>query len=259
MALMDAGVPIKAPVAGIAMGLIAEGDNFCVLSDILGDEDHLGDMDFKVVGTKDGITALQMDIKIKGLPQKVMSDALDQAREARLHILGEMSKTIAESREELSEHAPRITTIRISPDKIRDIIGAGGKTIRSIQERTGCNVNVSDDGTVKIASSDRVASQKAVDIIKALTTEPVVGEIYLGTVAKIMEFGAFITILPGSDGLCHISELTEERVDRVEDIVKEGEEVVVKCIGVERGGKIRLSRKEALGQKPTIVGNTLDL
>ena len=259
MALMDAGVPIKAPVAGIAMGLIAEGDQFCVLSDILGDEDHLGDMDFKVIGTEEGITALQMDIKIKGLPREVMARALDQARDARLHILREMGKTIDAPREELSQYAPRITTIKISPDRIRDIIGAGGKTIRSIQERTGCTINVSDDGTVKIASSDGSAAQDAIEIIEALTAEAVSGEIYLGTVAKVVEFGAFVTILPGCDGLLHISELTEERVERVEDIVKEGDEVVVKCVGVERNGKIRLSRKEALGKKPTVIGNKLDL
>ncbi len=259
MALMDAGVPLKAPVAGIAMGLIAEGDKFAILSDILGDEDHLGDMDFKVVGTSVGITALQMDIKIKGLPRNVLVQALDQARDGRLHILGRMAETLATPRKDLSEFAPRITTIKISPDKIRDIIGSGGKTIRSIQERTGCSINVSDDGTVKVASTDRAAAKDCIEIIEAITAEAVVGEIYLGSVAKIMEFGAFVTILPGTDGLCHISELTEERVERVEDIVKEGEEIVVKCLGVERNGKIRLSRKEALGKEPTIHGLKLQI
>lgn len=259
MALMQAGVPVKAPVAGIAMGLIAEGNEFCILSDILGDEDHLGDMDFKVIGTEAGVTALQMDIKIKGLPKDVMARALAQARDGRLHILKEMAKTIATPAEDLSAYAPRITTIKISPDRIRDVIGSGGKTIRSIQERTGCSVNVEDNGVVKIASSDREAAQRCVEIIEALTAEAVVGEIYLGTVAKIMEFGAFVTILPGCDGLCHISELTEERVERVEDIVKEGEQIVVKCLGVERNGKIRLSRKEALGKEPTVAATELDL
>ena len=259
MALMQAGVPVKAPVAGIAMGLIAEDNEFCILSDILGDEDHLGDMDFKVIGTEEGVTALQMDIKIKGLPKEVMARALAQARDGRLHILKEMAKTIAAPADDLSDYAPRITTIKISPDRIRDVIGSGGKTIRSIQERTGCSVNVEDNGVVKIASSDRDAAQRCVEIIEALTAEAVVGEIYLGTVAKIMEFGAFVTILPGCDGLCHISELTEERVDRVEDIVKEGEQIVVKCLGVERNGKIRLSRKEALGKEPTVAATELDL
>ncbi len=254
LALMDAGVPIKAPVAGIAMGLIAEGKKFRILSDILGDEDHLGDMDFKVLGTERGLTAVQMDIKVKGLPKKVMADALNQAKEGRLHILNEMSKTIEEPRDDLSEYAPRITTIKISVDRIRDVIGSGGKTIRSIQERTGCSINVEDDGTIKVASSDKTAALEAIAIIESLTAEPIVGEIYLGQVAKITDFGAFVTILPNVDGLCHISELTEERVDRVEDICKEGDEIVVKCTGVERNGKIRLSRKDALGQEPTIHG-----
>jgi polyribonucleotide nucleotidyltransferase len=259
LALMDAGVPLKAPVAGIAMGLIAEGNKFKVLSDILGDEDHLGDMDFKIVGTADGVTSVQMDIKVKGLPQQVMADALEQARKGRLHILGEMAKSLDASRDDLSEHAPRITTIKISVDRIRDVIGSGGKTIRSIQERTGCSVNVEDDGTVKIASSDRSAAAECVEIIEALTAEPVVGEIYLGQVAKVTDFGAFVTILPNVDGLCHISELTEERVERVEDVCREGDEIVVKCVGVERNGKIRLSRKEALGKEPTIHGLKLQV
>jgi polyribonucleotide nucleotidyltransferase len=253
MALMHAGVPLRAPVAGIAMGLIMdETGRHAVLSDILGDEDHLGDMDFKVCGTHRGITALQMDIKVRGLSRDIMASALGQARQGRLHILGCMEKTIREANAELSEYAPRITTIRIAQDRIRDVIGSGGKTIRSIQERTGCSVDISDDGTVKVASSDRAAAQQAVDIIRSLTAEPALGEVYLGVVAKVAEFGAFVTILPGVDGLCHISELSEERVDRTDDVVREGDEIIVKCVGIEGNGKIRLSRKEALGKVPTV-------
>ncbi|TVR04643.1 MAG: polyribonucleotide nucleotidyltransferase [Deltaproteobacteria bacterium] len=259
LALMDAGVPLKAPVAGIAMGLIAEEGDYVVLSDILGDEDHLGDMDFKVAGTRKGITALQMDIKIKGLSRQIMEEALMQAREGRLHILGCMAQALDASRPELSDYAPRITTISISPDRIRDVIGSGGKTIRSICDRTGCNVEVNDDGTVKIASSDQKAAEEAIRIIRALTQEARPGEVYLGTVSKIMDFGAFVTILPGTDGLCHISELSHERVERTEDVVREGEEILVKCMGFERGGKIRLSRKEALGLEPTVQAVQLDL
>ena len=259
MALMDAGVPVPEPVAGIAMGLIKEGDDYAILSDILGDEDHLGDMDFKVTGTSKGITALQMDIKIKGLSQEIMREAMEQARDGRIHILGEMAKAVTESRSELKEWSPRITTIKISPDRIRDIIGSGGKTIRSICERSGADVNVADDGTVTIASTTEQGAKDAIEMIDALTAEPVVGEIYLGTVAKVTDFGAFVTILPNVDGLCHISELSEGRVEKVEDVVKEGEEIVVKCLGVERGGKIRLSRKEALGKKPTVIANKLSI
>ncbi len=259
MALMDAGVPLKASVAGIAMGLIAEGDNFCILSDILGDEDHLGDMDFKVAGSAAGITGLQMDIKIKGLKREIMVRALEQARQGRLHILRKMAESIVAPAPELKPHAPRIYTIKISTDRIRDVIGAGGKTIKSIQERTGCMIKISDDGSVKIASSDHDAAQEAIEIIEALTASPVVGEVYLGTVAKVAEFGAFVTILPGVDGLCHISELSAERVERTEDVVREGDECIVKCLGVESNGKIRLSRKEALGKAPTIVPRTLTL
>jgi polyribonucleotide nucleotidyltransferase len=252
LAMMDAGVPLRAPVAGIAMGLIMdEKGQFAILSDILGDEDHLGDMDFKVCGTAKGITGLQMDIKISGLSRDVMASALSQARQGRLHILSCMEESLKVPRTELSEYAPRITTIQIATDRIRDVIGSGGKTIRTIQERTGCTVNIDDTGTVKIASTDRAAAQECVEIIRALTASPTVGEVYLGTVAKIMEFGAFVTIMPGVDGLCHISELSEERVERVEDIAREGDEIIVKCTGIESGGKIRLSRKEALGQVPT--------
>lgn len=259
MALMDAGVPIQKPVAGIAMGLISDGKRHAILSDILGDEDHLGDMDFKVAGTAEGITALQMDIKIKGLAREVMADALQQALEGRKHILGKMAEAIDAPRSDLKDFAPRITTIRISTDRIRDIIGSGGKTIRAITERTGCDISVADDGKVSIASTSRDATRHAIEIIEALTAEPVVGEIYLGTVAKVTDFGAFVTILPGVDGLLHVSEISEERVERVEDVLKEGDEVIVKCTGMERGGKIRLSRKEALGQKPTVIATKLEL
>lgn len=259
MALMDAGIPVKAPVAGIAMGLISDGKRHAILSDILGDEDHLGDMDFKVAGTRNGITALQMDIKIKGLSREIMTEALEQALEGRLHILGKMAEAIEKPAAELREFAPRITTIRISTDRIRDVIGSGGKTIRAIVERTGCDVSVEDDGRVNIASTSREATRHAIEIIEALTAEPIVGEIYLGTVAKVTDFGAFVTILPGVDGLLHISEISEDRIERVEDILKEGDEVIVKCTGLERGGKIRLSRKEALGRRPTVVATKLEL
>ena len=259
MALMDAGVPIRKPVAGIAMGLISDGKRHAILSDILGDEDHLGDMDFKVAGTADGITALQMDIKLKGLPREIMTEALLQALEGRVHILGKMAEAIDVPRSDLREFAPRITTIRISTDRIRDVIGSGGKTIRAITERTGCDISVEDDGKVNIASTSREATRHAIEIIEALTAEPIVGEIYLGTVAKVTDFGAFVTILPGVDGLLHVSEISEERVERVEDVLKEGDEVIVKCTGLERGGKIRLSRKDALGLKPTVIATKLEL
>jgi polyribonucleotide nucleotidyltransferase len=250
LALMDAGVPIKAPVAGIAMGLIKEGDSIAILSDILGDEDHLGDMDFKVTGTTNGINAVQMDIKCKGLSRDIMASALEQARQGRLHILGEMAKTLAEPRPELSKHAPRITTIKVRPDQIRVIIGPGGKMIKGIVEQTGVDINVEDDGTVHIASADSAAVAKAIDIINGLTREAAVGEIYEGTVARITDFGAFVNILPGTDGLVHISEMDWKRIERVEDVCKEGDTMQVKVIGIESdSGKIRLSRKELL-EKP---------
>jgi polyribonucleotide nucleotidyltransferase len=252
LALMDAGVPIKQAVAGIAMGLIREGDNYVILTDILGDEDHLGDMDFKVSGTRDGINAIQMDTKIAGIPRDIMAAALEQARQGRLHILDAMAETLAQPRAEMSAHAPRIITIKIKPDRIRDVIGPGGKHIRGIVEATGVNINVEDDGSVQIASSDEDAAQKAIQMVRSLTMEPEVGAVYLGIVSKVVDFGAFITILPNLDGLCHISELSEERVEKTTDVLHEGDEVVVKCIGLERGGKIRLSRKEALGLKPTV-------
>ncbi len=253
LSLMDAGVPISAPVAGIAMGLVQEGDEVAILTDILGDEDHLGDMDFKVTGTREGITALQMDIKIKGLSRELMRQALSQAREGRLHILDEMAKALSAPRKDLSRHAPRIVTIKVKPDRIRDIIGPGGKTIKAIVEQTGASIDVNDSGVVSIASSDSTAAEKAIEIIKGLTQEPEIGEYYLGTVRRITDFGAFVEILPGLDGLVHISEMAPERIDRVEDVCREGEEMVVKVLNVDNQGKIRLSRKEALDKSPEDV------
>ena len=244
LSLMDAGVPIKAPVAGIAMGLVKEGDNFVVLSDILGDEDHLGDMDFKVAGTENGINALQMDIKIDGITKDIMEAALEQAKAGRLHILGEMAKVISDTREEMSEHAPRILTIKINPDKIRDVIGKGGATIRQITEETGASIDLDDDGTVKIASVDNAAGQAALKWVERITAEVEVGTIYEGKVAKIMDFGAFVNILPGKDGLVHISQISEERVENVSDKLTEGETVRVKVLEVDKQGRIRLSMKE---------------
>ena len=256
LSLMDAGVPIKTPVAGIAMGLIKEGDRVAVLSDILGDEDHLGDMDFKICGSRAGVTAVQMDIKIQGLTREILDTALTQARDARLYILGKMAEALPASRPELSLHAPRITTLHVKPDQIREIIGPGGKTIRGITSQTGVAIEVEDDGTVHIASPDGIAVKKAIDIIKGLTTEPEVGEFYLGVVKRLAEFGAFVEILPGTDGLVHISELDAKRVNVVSDICKEGDEMVVKVIGIDRAtGKIRLSRKEVLGKTPDVIHN----
>ena len=248
MALMDAGVPMKAAVAGIAMGLIVEGDEFAVLSDILGDEDHMGDMDFKVTGTHEGITALQMDVKITGVTREIMSRALAQAREGRIHILDEMAKTISSHNTEMSDYAPRITTIKIKPDRIRDIIGPGGRVIRGIQEQTGTKVTVDDTGKVDVAATDSAAAEKAIGMIRELTQEAEIGKLYVGVVKRITDFGAFIEIFPGTDGLVHISHLAKERVDRVEDVVTEGDEVLVRCIDIDRAGKIRLSRKEAIDQ-----------
>ena len=245
LAMMDAGVPLKAPVAGVAMGLIREGDNFAVLFDILGDEDHLGDMDFKVAGTSEGVTAVQMDIKIDGISREVMKDALFQARESRLHILGEMAKALDVARDDLSMHAPRIEVLQINPEKIRDVIGPGGKVIRGIVQETGCKIDLDDDGTVHIASADGVALEKAIDIIQGLAASPEVGKIYDGKVRKVVDFGAFVEILPGTDGLLHISQLAEERVNTVGDVVNEGDEIPVKVLEVDRQGKIRLSLKEA--------------
>ena len=243
MALMDAGVPLKAPVAGIAMGLVKEGEEFVVLSDILGDEDHLGDMDFKVAGTRDGITALQMDIKIDGITREIMSSALDQALEGRLHILDEMAKTISTPRAEMSEFAPRIISIKIDPEKIRDVIGKGGATIRSITEETGASIDINDDGTIKIASVDQAAGVEARKRIEQITADVEVGQIYEGRVNKLMDFGAFVNILPGRDGLVHISQISEERVEKVSDKLTEGEVVKVKVLEVDKQGRIRLSMK----------------
>ncbi len=243
LSLMDAGVPIKAPVAGIAMGLVKEGNNSAVLTDILGDEDHLGDMDFKVAGTTDGVTALQMDIKIDGITRDIMAAALEQAHEGRLHILNIMNEVIAESRGDISEYAPRIVTIKINPEKIRDVIGKGGATIRALTEETGASIDITDDGTIKIASVDNEASQEAVRRIKQLTADVEVGTIYEGRVAKLMDFGAFVTILPGKDGLVHISQISEERVANVSDKLTEGDMVKVKVLEIDKQGRIRLSMK----------------
>ncbi len=246
LALMDAGVPIKAPVAGIAMGLVKEGDEFAVLSDILGDEDHLGDMDFKVTGTEAGITAFQMDTKIAGVPRAVMLKALNQAKDGRLHILGEMLKAIAAPRAELSPFAPRITTIHIKADKIRELIGPGGKVIRGLQDKTGCRITVDDSGRVDVASTDQVAAAKCIAMIREITAEAEIGKLYMGVVKRITDFGAFVEIFPGTDGLVHISHLANERVNKVTDVVNEGDEVLVRVIDIDKQGKIRLSRKEAL-------------
>ena len=246
LALLDAGVPIKEPVAGIAMGLIKEGNQVLVLSDILGLEDHLGDMDFKVTGTKNGVTALQMDIKIGGITSELMREALAQAKAGRLHILGCMAQALTEPRTKLSAFAPRIFPMKIKQDKIRDVIGPGGKMIRSIIAETGVKINVEDTGDVTIASSDEASAQKAIDMIKRLTEEVEVGKIYLGTVRKIMDFGAFVEVLPGTDGLVHISQLAHHRVKAVTDEVSEGDQVMVKVLEIDKQGKIRLSRKEAM-------------
>jgi polyribonucleotide nucleotidyltransferase len=241
LSLMDAGVPIKAPVAGIAMGLIKDEAKFAVLTDILGDEDHLGDMDFKVAGTNDGVTALQMDIKIEGINKEIMETALNQAREARLHVLKAMNEAIAAPRAEMSEFAPRIITFKINPEKIRDVIGKGGATIRALCEETGATIDIEDDGTVKVASVDNAAGQEARRRIEQITADVEVGRIYDGRVVKLMDFGAFVTILPGRDGLVHISQISHERVENVSDKLSEGESVRVKVLEVDKQGRIRLS------------------
>ena len=250
MALYDCGVPLKSAVAGIAMGLIKEGDDIAILSDILGDEDHLGDMDFKVCGTAKGVTAIQMDIKIDGLSREIMSAALKQAKEGRATILKQMHDAIAEPRKELSLYAPRITTMRINPDKIRDVIGPGGKVIRDIVAKTGAKIDISDDGTVRIAAVGGEAGERARQIIEDLTKEAEVNRIYKGLVRKVVEFGAFVELFPGTDGLIHISELSDKRVTKVSDVVQEGDEVVVKVLSIDRDGKIRLSRRAAVGKQP---------
>jgi polyribonucleotide nucleotidyltransferase len=246
LALMDAGVPIKEPVAGIAMGLIKEGDRVMVISDILGLEDHLGDMDFKVCGTAQGVTALQMDIKIAGITAQLMEKALAQARAGRLYILDRMRAALAAPRSQMSPYAPRIYTLKIKPEKIREVIGPGGKVIRDIVATCGVKMDVQDDGTVTIASSDEASAQKAITRVNQITEEVEIGKLYLGKVRKIMDFGAFVEVLPGVDGLVHISQLAHHRVKAVTDEVKEGDEVLVKVLEVDRQGKIRLSRKEAM-------------
>ena len=244
LALMDAGVPLKAPVAGVAMGLVKEGDRFAVLTDILGDEDHLGDMDFKVAGTAEGVTALQMDIKIDGITEEIMEVALGQALTARLHILGEMNKVISASRESVSEHAPSMVVLKVDPDKIRDIIGKGGATIRSIVEETGAEVDVEDDGSVRIYAEDGAGKDAAVARIQEITAEAEIGKIYRGRVASIVDYGAFVNILPGKDGLLHISQIAQERVEKVTDYLQEGQEVDVVCLDTDQRGRIKLSMKE---------------
>lgn len=250
LSLMDAGAPMESAVAGVAMGLIMEGDDYVILTDILGDEDHLGDMDFKVAGTREGITALQMDIKIQGISEAILREALTQAREARLHILGEMHKAMPKPRAELSQYAPKIVTLKIDKEKIGALIGPGGKTIRGIQDQTGAKVNVAEDGTVQIAAVDQAGGDLAFKMVKAVTATPEVGKYYRGIVQKTVDFGAFVEIFPGTDGLVHISHLAVERVKEVTDILKEGDEVVVKVLEIDsKSGKIRLSRKEALDYK----------
>jgi polyribonucleotide nucleotidyltransferase len=255
LALMDAGVPLKKAVAGIAMGLIKEDDRVAILSDILGDEDHLGDMDFKVTGSSEGVVALQMDIKVAGVPREVMRQALFQAKEGRLHILEEMNKTISAPREELSPYAPRVLSIQIHPDKIRDVIGPGGKIIRNIIAETNTKIDVEDDGKVTIMSPDLAGCEKAMVMIEKLTAEAEVGGLYLGKVRKITDFGAFVEILPGTDGLIHISQLDHKRVQQVRDVLNEGDEVLVKVLEIDRDGRIRLSRKAALGESLSKVRN----
>jgi len=265
LSLMDAGVPIRAPVAGIAMGLISDGPltspttRLAILSDILGDEDHLGDMDFKVCGTRKGITAIQMDIKIAGLSRDVLSQALDQARDGRIFILDKMISTLSQSREDLSKWAPRITQIKVKPDQIRVIIGPGGKTIKGIIDQTGVAIDVDDDGTVNVASSDSDAVKRALDIIKGLTTEPEVGATYKGKVSRVVDFGAFVEIMPGTDGLLHVSEMAHQRVEKVTDVMNEGDAVEVKVLSIDRDGKIRLTRRELLPLPEGVEGERAKL
>jgi polyribonucleotide nucleotidyltransferase len=252
LALMDAGVPLKGPIAGIAMGLIKEDNGVAVLSDILGDEDHLGDMDFKVAGSANGITSLQMDIKIQGITEEIMKTALAQAKDGRLHILGEMAKALPEARGQLGEYAPRIEVIHIPTDKIREVIGTGGKVIREIVEKTGAKIDISDDGTVKVASADGKAIEAALNWIKSIVQEPEVGVIYQGTVVKVVDFGAFVNFFGAKDGLVHVSQMAQGRVNKPSDVVKEGDKVWVKLLGFDDRGKVRLSMKiidQATGQE----------
>jgi polyribonucleotide nucleotidyltransferase len=254
LSLMDAGVPVKAPVAGIAMGLIVEDGESIVLSDILGDEDHLGDMDFKVAGTSEGVTAIQMDIKVRGISKEIMRKVLDQAREGRFHILSKMNETISEPRKDLSRHAPRIVSIQVKQEKIRDVIGPGGKNIRAIVDQTGVKVDVEDSGLVKLASPNYESIEKAIYMIKRLTQEVEVGALYTGKVVRILGFGAIVELFPGTDGLVHISQLAEGHVKEVSDVMKEGDEVLVKVIDIDPQGRIRLSRKAALRETKQSVG-----
>jgi polyribonucleotide nucleotidyltransferase len=242
--MMDAGIPLKGPVSGVAMGLIKEGDSYVVLTDILGDEDHLGDMDFKVAGTSDGISALQMDIKIDGITREIMESALGQAKDARQHILGEMNKVLPQSRDKMSDWAPSIITMKIDPEKIRDVIGKGGAVIRAITEETGASVDIENDGTVKIASVNAADGRAAKERIELITADVEVGRVYDGKVARLMDFGAFVTILPGRDGLVHISQISNERVEKVSDKLAEGDTVRVKVLEVDRQGRIRLSMRD---------------
>jgi polyribonucleotide nucleotidyltransferase len=250
LAMRDAGIKLKAPVAGIAMGMIKEGDRVAVLSDILGDEDHLGDMDFKVCGTENGVTAIQMDIKVDGLSEEILTKALEQARLGRLHILSEMAKALPKERDEISPNAPRIHRFRINPDKIRDVIGPGGRVIRDIVARSGAKVEVTDDGTVQVAGVGKESVETAVKIIEELTREAEINRVYKGLVRRVLDFGAFVELFPGTEGLCHISELSDKRVEQVTDILQEGDEVNVAVLNIDRDGKIRLSRKRAMGKKP---------
>jgi polyribonucleotide nucleotidyltransferase len=249
LALMDAGVPIKLPVAGIAMGLIQEGDRTVVLTDILGLEDHLGDMDFKVTGTKEGITAFQMDVKISGVTREIMANALDQARAGRQHILGKMAEILSSPRDDLATHAPRIFTMKIKPDKIRDVIGTGGKVIRGIVEQTGVKIDIDDSGNINIASADEISAKKAIEIVEGIVADAELGKLYTGKIKRIVDFGAFVEILPGTEGLLHISQISEKRIAKVTDVLKEGEELVVKVIEIDKMGRIRLSRKEAVREQ----------
>lgn len=257
LSLMDAGVPIKSPVAGVAMGLVMEGNRYAILTDIAGAEDHYGDMDFKVTGTSEGVTALQMDIKVAGINAMILQEALEQARKGRMHILEKMQQAIEEPREDISPFAPRIITMKIHPDKIRDVIGKGGSTIRSITEETGAKIDIDDDGTILIATADGEAAQAAIARIKSLTAEAEIGETYLGTVSRIVDFGAFVEILPGLDGLLHISEISDHRVKDVRDELKEGQQILVKCIGKE-GNKVKLSRKAILNEEKAKAGSAGD-
>jgi polyribonucleotide nucleotidyltransferase len=249
LAMMDAGIPIKAPVAGIAMGLIKEGNRIAILSDILGIEDHLGDMDFKVTGTDVGVTAVQMDIKIKGITIEIMKQGLAQARDGRIHIMSKMKESLPAVRENMSPFAPRILTLQIKQDKIREVIGPGGKMIRSITEKTGVKIDIEDSGLIRVASSDEEAARKAVEMIHQIVAEAEVGKIYLGKVKTVADYGAFVEIMPGTTGLCHVSQLEPRRVEKVTDVVNEGDEIVVKVLEVDRQGKIRLSRKEAIAEE----------